>query len=335
MKDIQDKKVEYLLNPNYYFGGLTFLFFVIQLFTGVFLLMYFIPTVGEAYSSLKFISLEVPYGLFVRTIHRYSAYGMLILCILHLIRMFVTGKVKKPYNVGWISGVVLLFVAVAIICSGFLASFDLGAQSILYKIADYFEIGRRDFQSLILINFGLHLLLPALIFVFLIIHFSRIARPKILPPLSLTLITLGLLTLISGLFPISVKTFEAKESTFLFEKLFPTVPNQILILIIFIIILLFIALLPLFQKKKENIARVDEARCVGCFYCADVCPKKAIIEVEKVINGVQRKIAKVLEPKCQGCGICVGACRSAVIQLDGSLDTTLLEEVNKLWLEKI
>ena len=36
MKEIQDKKVEYLLNPSYYFGGLTFLFFVIQLFTGVF-----------------------------------------------------------------------------------------------------------------------------------------------------------------------------------------------------------------------------------------------------------------------------------------------------------
>lgn len=334
MREIQDKKIEYLLNPSYYFGGLTFLFFVIQLFTGVFLLMYFIPTVAESYTSLKFISTQVPYGLYVRTIHRYSAYGMLILCVLHLIRMFITGKVSKPYNVGWISGVVLLFVTVAIICSGFLTSFDLGAQSILYKIADFFEIGRKDFQSLILLNFGLHLLLPASIFVFLIIHFSRIARPRILPPLSLTLITLGLLTFISGLFPISVKTFEMDKATFLFEKLFPEVPTQILVMIIFIVFLVFLALLPYFPKKKKEVAKVDERRCVGCFYCADTCPKKAIIEIDTVINGAQRKIAKVLDPKCQGCGICVGACRSAAIQLEGLLDSTLLEGVNKLWLEK-
>jgi cytochrome b6 len=334
MKEIQEKRVDFLLNPAYYFGGITFLFFVIQLFTGVFLLMYFIPTVADAYNSLRFISLEVPFGLYVRTLHRYSAYGMLILCILHMIRMFITSKVAKPYNLGWITGVVLLFVTAAIICSGFLASFDLGAQSILYKIADYFEIGRKDFQSLILINFGLHLLLPAGIFVFLIIHFNRIARAKILPPLSLTLIILGIFTFIAGLFPISTKTFEMKKATFLFEKMFPTVPQQITALIIFIAILVFLALLPLFIKKRKNIARVDEQRCVGCFYCADACPKKAIVEIEKTINGIRRKIANVLEIKCQGCGVCVGACRSAAIQLDGSLDSTLLEEVNKLWLEK-
>lgn len=334
MKEVQKKSVDYILNPVYYFGGITFLFFVIQLFTGVFLLMYFTPTVAEAYSSLKFLTLEVPFGLYVRTLHRYSAYGMIILCILHMIRMFITGKVAKPYNVGWISGVVLLFITTAIICSGFLASFDLGAQSILYKIADFFEIGRRDFQNLILINFGLHLLLPASIFVFLIIHFSRIARARIFPPLSLTLIILGIFTFISGLFPISTKTFEMEKATFLFEKMFPEVPQQIMVLIIFIVVLVVIALIPFFISKKRNYAKVEENRCVGCFYCADACPKKAIIEVEKSVNGVKRIIANVLESKCQGCGVCVGACRSAAIQLDGSYDSSLLKEVNKLWLER-
>jgi Pyruvate/2-oxoacid:ferredoxin oxidoreductase delta subunit len=64
-----------------------------------------------------------------------------------------------------------------------------------------------------------------------------------------------------------------------------------------------------------------------------VCPKKAIELKEKVVNGQKRITAFVIEKKCQGCGVCAGACRNASIQLDGSEDATLVEEVYQAWLQ--
>jgi len=329
--NIQENRSNYQLNPTYYFGGFTFLFLVLQLFSGVFLMMNFIPTVQKAYPSLVFITNTLPYGVFIRTGHRYAAFIMLILCILHLVRMWATDKFTYPRNIGWITGVILLFVTIAIIFSGFLTSFDSVPQILLNDLAKLLNIGKRDFQKLLSFYYMIHLLLPAGLFLLLIVHFSRIARPKIFPPLSQTLISFGLLSILSALIPI-------KELT---EKPLKTINPPFgvstigLIFGIIVLILLFLCFLPFLVKRKRVLAHINEGRCTGCMYCADVCPKKAIEEKSKKVNGVKKQIAFVIEKKCQGCGICVGACRSSVIQLDGSDDSFILEEVNSVWLNKI
>lgn len=331
INNLQENRNNYQINPAYYFGGLTYLFLLLQLFSGVFLMMNFIPTIQKAYSSLVFITNTLPYGVFIRTGHRYAAFLMLILCILHLLRMWFTDKFTYPRNIGWITGVVLLFLTVAIILSGFLTSFDSIPQLILNDLAKSLNIGKRNFQDLLLFFYMIHLLFPTCLFLALIIHFSRIARPKILPPLSLTFISFGFLSVLSALFPIKelnknpLKSLNPPISLSGFGILFGVV----------LLILIFLCFLPFLVKRKRILARVNETRCTGCMYCADVCPKKAIEEKMSNVFGKMKQIAYVIEKKCQGCGICVGACRSSVIQLDGSEDSLIIEEVNSLWLRKI
>jgi len=134
---------------------------------------------------------------------------------------------------------------------------------------------------------------------------------------------------LSGFFPIAsiANTPELGSSNFEPMRLF-------LGLGIMTVILVILAFLPYLKKQKSIYAYVDETRCTGCMYCADVCPKKAIIEKQIEKNNQSYAVATVLKHKCQGCGICVGACRSSVIQLENHKDEILLEEVRKVWIEQ-
>jgi len=330
MPDIQSKDPLYQMNPAYYLGGLTFLFFSIQLFTGVLLYMNFIPTIQKAYSSLVYITNVLPYGVFVRTCHRYAAMGMVILCILHMLRMVTTNRYTKPRNVGWITGAFLLIITIAITLSGLLTSYDIVPQAYMNELAALLDIGKREYQKLLSFMFGFHILLPATVFVLLIIHFSRIARPKIFPPLSLSLLVGGILTLITGMFPIAAMPEKAKSAA---SSLPLPLMTWIIILAVIVVVLLLLSFLPALSKKPVKVAIVDEKRCTGCLYCAEVCPKKAIELRPKTIAGVKRSIAFVLAKKCQGCGVCAGACRNAAIQLEGSEDNFLVEEVQQAWIQ--
>ncbi len=327
MNTIKENSSRYLLNPTHYFGAITIIFFLIQIVTGAILVMNFIPYFTEAYQSLMYITNTLPYGFFIRTLHRYSAFGMLILCILHMARMFTTSRFLRPRDVGWTTGIVLLFFTALVTLTGFISSYDIWSQGLLQGFAELFNIGRRDFQTLLSVNYGLHLLLPALILMFLITHFSRIARPKVFPPLSLTLVLLGVITLISGLFPVAQVVEDPTIQSFDPARIITSI-------IIFSAVLLLLVFLPYISRKKRIYAFVDENRCTGCMYCSEACPKKAIEEKNISNEHLQYNIATVLRHKCQGCGICVGACRSSVIQLENHNDEIMLEEVRSAWIEQ-
>lgn len=90
--------------------------------------------------------------------------------------------------------------------------------------------------------------------------------------------------------------------------------------------------LALFSRDKlENdpmIAAVDIRRCVGCGKCIQVCPFKAIKEVD--FRGEPK--AEVIETVCQGCGLCAATCPQGAIQLAHFTDNQILAEVNALCL---
>ena len=52
----------------YYFGGMTLFLFVVQVLTGILLLLYYRPSAGEAFESIQFIMTEVEFGWLVRSI---------------------------------------------------------------------------------------------------------------------------------------------------------------------------------------------------------------------------------------------------------------------------
>lgn len=107
----------------YILGSSTLFVFFLQALTGVFLMIYYAPTPDHAYESIKYID-SISFGWFVRGIHHWGASAMVILVALHMLRAFVWGAYKKPRELNWVSGVVLLLMVLAMGFTGYLLPWD-------------------------------------------------------------------------------------------------------------------------------------------------------------------------------------------------------------------
>ncbi|MEE9904420.1 MAG: cytochrome b N-terminal domain-containing protein [Chlorobium sp.] len=104
----------------YYFGGLTLFFFIIQVVTGLLLLQYYKPTGAEAFSSFVFIQKEVPFGWLIRQVHAWSANLMIGMAFIHMFSTFFMKSYRKPRELMWVSGFVLLVLALGFGFTGYL-----------------------------------------------------------------------------------------------------------------------------------------------------------------------------------------------------------------------
>ena len=104
----------------YYFGGVTMLFFIIQVLTGILLLLYYRPGSDSAYESVKFIISEVNFGWLIRSMHSWSANLMIFSAFIHMFTVFFTHAYRKPREVTWLTGVVLLALGMGFGFSGYL-----------------------------------------------------------------------------------------------------------------------------------------------------------------------------------------------------------------------
>ena len=104
----------------YYVGGMTLYLFIVQVITGILLLLYYKPTAEAAYESVQYIMTEVPFGWLVRSIHSYAA-NLFIGCVfVHMFSVFIMKAYRKPREFTWISGALLLFLAMGFGFSGYL-----------------------------------------------------------------------------------------------------------------------------------------------------------------------------------------------------------------------
>jgi cytochrome b6 len=104
----------------YYFGGMTLFLFGIQVGTGALLLLYYRPSATEAYESVQFIMTRVPFGWLVRSIHAWSANLMVASAFAHLFSVLFLHAYRRPREITWLSGVLLLFLTLAFGFSGYL-----------------------------------------------------------------------------------------------------------------------------------------------------------------------------------------------------------------------
>jgi cytochrome b6 len=104
----------------YYFGGMTLFLFVVQVVTGILLLLYYRPSAENAFESVQFIITEVQFGWLIRSIHSWSANLMIATLFIHLFSVFFLRAYRRPREMTWVSGVVLLFVAICFGFSGYL-----------------------------------------------------------------------------------------------------------------------------------------------------------------------------------------------------------------------
>lgn len=105
-------------------GSATLFLLVVQILTGTFLAFYYVPSVEHAYGSTRYITEVLPFGAFVRGLHRWGASLTIIVLFLHLVRVFFMGAYKYPRELTWIVGVLLLIVVFAFGFTGYLLPWD-------------------------------------------------------------------------------------------------------------------------------------------------------------------------------------------------------------------
>jgi cytochrome b6 len=104
----------------YYFGGMTLFLFMIQVGTGILLLLYYRPSAESAFESVQFIMTEVEFGWLIRSVHSWSANLMIATAFIHMFSTLFLRAFRRPREMTWMSGVLLLFLALAFGFSGYL-----------------------------------------------------------------------------------------------------------------------------------------------------------------------------------------------------------------------
>ena len=94
-------------NIFYLFGSLAALVLVIQIVTGIFLVMNYKPDANLAFASVEYIMREVPWGWLVRYMHSTGASAFFIVVYLHMTRALLYGSYRKPRELIWLFGVAI------------------------------------------------------------------------------------------------------------------------------------------------------------------------------------------------------------------------------------
>jgi menaquinol-cytochrome c reductase cytochrome b subunit len=205
-RDIADHEVPEHVNPAhhfsafvYCFGGLTFFITVIQILSGMFLTMYYVPDVENAWKSVYYLQNEVAFGEIVRGMHHWGASLVIVMMFLHTLRVFFTGSYKKPRELNWIVGVGIFGVMMGLGFTGYLLPWDmkaLFATKVGIEIAasvpflgEYIKILLAGDSTILGAQtltrfFAIHVFfLPAVLFILLAVHFIMIRRQGISGPL--------------------------------------------------------------------------------------------------------------------------------------------------------
>ena len=110
--------------PWMYTGSLILVFFGIQVLTGIMLAFYYRPTLEEATKSIGEIMTKVPLGWIIRSVHSWSATFMIAIVFIHLLGIWVLKSYRKPREMTWMSGVLLLVFTLAFGFTGYLLPWD-------------------------------------------------------------------------------------------------------------------------------------------------------------------------------------------------------------------
>jgi quinol-cytochrome oxidoreductase complex cytochrome b subunit len=106
-------------------GGISVFLCVVLLITGALELFYYIPTSAGANASLQTITLLVPYGRLVRSLHFWSAQILVVTSLLHMTRVVFTGAYKRPRRFNWLLGMGLLVLVLLFDFTGYVLRWDM------------------------------------------------------------------------------------------------------------------------------------------------------------------------------------------------------------------
>lgn len=117
----QPANLSYLWN----FGSLLGLCLIIQILTGVFLAMHYVPNVDFAFASVEHIMRDVNSGWAVRYMHANTASFFFIFVYAHIARGLYYGSYKTPRTLVWTIGVIILIIMMAVAFLGYVLPYGL------------------------------------------------------------------------------------------------------------------------------------------------------------------------------------------------------------------
>ena len=129
----------------YIFGSLALLVLVIQIVTGIFLVMHYKPDAEKAFASVEYIMRDVPWGWLIRYMHSTGASAFFVVVYLHMFRGLLYGSYRKPRELVWIFGCAIFLALMAEAFMGYLLPWGQmsywGAQVIVNLFAAVPVIG--------------------------------------------------------------------------------------------------------------------------------------------------------------------------------------------------
>jgi len=111
----------------YVFGSAAFVVFMLQIVTGIMLALIYVPSAGEAWSSLQVLNHDVALGWYIRALHGWGSNFMVAIVLIHMVQVFLFGAYKYPRELTWIVGVFLLIVTLGMAFTGQVLRFDQDA----------------------------------------------------------------------------------------------------------------------------------------------------------------------------------------------------------------
>lgn len=182
----------------YYFGGLSLFLFIIQVVTGILLLLYYKGSADLAFESIQFIMSKVQFGWLIRSIHAWSANLFILSLFIHMFSVYFEKAYRKPRELTWFTGMIMLFLALGFGFSGYLLPWNelaffatkvgsdiAGAVPVIGEPMKIFIRGSEDVTGATLSRlFGFHVaLFPGIFTFFLLIHLILIQRQGISEPM--------------------------------------------------------------------------------------------------------------------------------------------------------
>ncbi len=103
----------------YYWGGIALFLFMVQVLTGMLLLIYYRPG-PDAFDSVRQLTYEINFGWLIRSVHAWAANLMMVAVCVHMFSVFFMKAYRSPREFGWWSGMILLMIAAVFGFSGYL-----------------------------------------------------------------------------------------------------------------------------------------------------------------------------------------------------------------------
>ncbi|KAB2879006.1 cytochrome bc complex cytochrome b subunit [bacterium] len=184
----------------YYFGGISLFLFIIQVITGILLLLYYKGSEDLAFESIHFIMAKVQFGWLIRSIHSWAANLFILAAFIHMFSVYFTKAYRKPREITWLTGMFMLLLGFGFGFSGYLLPWNelaffatkvgtdiAGVVPVIGKPILVFLRGGEDVTGATLSRFfGLHVaVFPGIFTVLLAVHLLLVQRQGMSEPLEL------------------------------------------------------------------------------------------------------------------------------------------------------